>query len=103
MEPTQTTAEKAAVDEVAHDKAPVPLFGERDQRRDDSTATEPAAEWDAKPQSTSAVATEPPLSTEILAPPTSDEPAIEHDQACKHNLFLDVWLILNSSLLIYPY
>ncbi|KAJ9268400.1 hypothetical protein DTO212C5_5552 [Paecilomyces variotii] len=81
VEPTQTTAEKAAVDEVAHDKAPVPLFGERDQRRDDSMATEPAAEWDAKPQSTSAVATEPPLSTEILAPLASDEPAIEHDQA----------------------
>lgn len=85
MEPNQATAEKTA--EAVHDGPAAPLSQDPDQRRDDSVVTEPAPKQEAKPQSTSALATEPPLSTEILAPTTSDEVSAEHDPACKSNSF----------------
>ncbi|KAL1860152.1 actin cytoskeleton and mitosis protein [Paecilomyces lecythidis] len=77
VEPNQATAEKTA--EAVHDEPAAPLSQDPDQRRDDSVVTEPAPKQEAKPQSTSALATEPPLSTEILAPTTSDEVFAEHD------------------------
>lgn len=79
VEPKQVTTQKTILNQVVPEEPSVP-FGISAQNRDEDVITEPATE--PEPKSLSAVI-EPPLSTELLVTTAGEEPAIEHDQACK--------------------